>query len=84
MQTVFTYRLVVGVDEDDLVVFVHTVLVDPVRVEDTEVTASLADTLLRGTLKTSLRLQVVDTLAHGLAEGGTCIIYKLSSYTELS
>ena len=66
-----THSLVVGVDENDLVVLVDTVLVDPVRVQDTEVTASLADTLLRNALKTSLRLQVVDTLADGLAVGGT-------------
>ena len=66
-----TYRLVAGVDADDLVVLVDTVLVDPVRVEDAQVTASLADTLLRDTLQTALGLQVVDTLADGLAVGGT-------------
>ena len=63
--------LVLGVNEDDLEVLVGGVLVDPVRVQDTEVTASLADTLLRNALKTSLRLQVVHTLADGLAVGGT-------------
>ena len=61
----------VRINEDNLVVLVNTVLVDPVRVQDTEVTASLADTLLRNALKTSLRLQVVDTLADGLAVSGT-------------
>ena len=66
-----TYSLVVGVNEDNLVVLVDTVLVDPVRVEDTKVAASLADTLLRNTLETSLRLQVVDTLTDGLAVGST-------------
>ena len=66
-----THSLVVGVDEDDLVVLVDTVLVDPVRVEHAQVTASPADTLLRNTLKTSLRLQVVNTLTDGLAVGGT-------------
>ena len=61
----------VRINEDNLVILVNTVLVDPVRVQDTEVTASLADTLLRNALKTSLRLQVVDTLADGLAVSGT-------------
>ena len=61
----------VRVDEDDLVVLVHTVLVDPVRVEDTEVAAATADTLLSNATETALGLEVVDTLADGLAVGGT-------------
>jgi hypothetical protein len=40
--------LVLGVDEDDFVVFVRRVLVDPVRVEDAQVGAAAADTLLGG------------------------------------
>ena len=40
--------LVLGVDEDDLVVLVGGVLVDPVRVQDAEVGAAAADTLLSG------------------------------------
>lgn len=66
-----THSLVVGVNEDDLVVLVDTILVDPVGVEDTQVSASLADALLRSTPQTTLRLEVVDTLANGLTEGGT-------------
>ena len=61
----------VGVDEDDLVVLVHAILVDPVRVEDTEVAAATANTLLSNATKTALGLEVVDTLADGLAVGGT-------------
>ena len=59
------------VNEDDLVVLVNTVLVDPVRVQDTKVAATLADTLLSHTLKATLWLEVVDTLADGLAVGRT-------------
>ena len=59
--------LVLGVDEDDLVVLVGRVLVDPVRVEDSEVSAAAADTLLGGSLEGSLVLQLVDTLVGGLA-----------------
>ena len=61
----------VGVNEDDLVVLVNTVLVNPVRVQDTQVAASLANTLLRNALQAALGLEVVDTLADGLAVGGT-------------
>ena len=66
-----TYSFVAGVHEDDLVVFVDTVLVDPVRVEDTEVATSPANTLLSSAPQAALELEVVDTLADGLAVGST-------------
>lgn len=59
--------LVLGVDADDLVVLVGGVLVDPVRVEDAEVGAAAADTLLSGGLERALVLELVDTLVGGLA-----------------
>ena len=59
--------LVLGVDEDDLVVLVGAVLVDPVGVEDAEVGAAAADTLLSGGLEGTLVLELVDTLVGGLA-----------------
>ena len=59
------------VDEDDLVVLVDTILVHPVGVENPEVTAAPANTLLRNALQTALGLKLVDTLADGLAVGGT-------------
>ena len=64
----------VGVDKDDLVVLVDTVLVDPVRVQDAEVTTPPANTLLGNALQTALGLELVDTLADGLAVGST---YKI-------
>ena len=69
----------VGVNEDNFVVLVNTILVNPVRVQDTQVTASLADTLLRYTSQTSLGLEVVDTLADGLAVGSTYIEDKTNA-----
>ena len=66
-----TYGLVAGVDENDLVVLVHTVLVDPVRVKHTEVAAASADALLRNALQTTLGLEMIDTLTDGLAVSGT-------------
>lgn len=59
--------LVLGVDEDDLEVLVGGVLVDPVRVQDAQVGAAAANTLLGRGLERSLVLQLVDTLVGGLA-----------------
>ena len=66
-----THRLVARVNADDLVVLVNAILVNPVRVQNTQVPASLANTLLRNTLQTPLGLEVVNTLTDGLAVGGT-------------
>lgn len=59
--------LVLGVDEDDLVVLVGRVLVDPVRVEDAQVGAAAADTLLGRGLEGALVLELIDTLVGRLA-----------------
>lgn len=59
--------LVLGVDEDDLEVLVGRVLVDPVRVEDAQVGAAAANTLLSDRAERTLELELVDTLVGGLA-----------------
>ena len=59
--------LVLRVDEDDLVVLVGGVLVDPVGVQDAQVGATATDTLLSGGLEGTLVLELVDTLVGGLA-----------------
>jgi len=69
--SITTDRLVVRVDEDDLVVLVDTVLVDPVRVQNSESSTSTSDTFLGGRTERTLELEVVDTLVGGLTEGGT-------------
>ena len=66
-----TYGLVVGINEDNLIVFVDAILVDPVGVQDAQVAAPLANTLLSDALQAALGLEVVNTLADGLAVGGT-------------
>jgi len=58
---------VLWIDEDDLVVLVCAVLVDPVAVEDSEIGASLADTGLGGRLEGALVFELVDTLVGGFA-----------------
>lgn len=59
--------LVLWVDKDDFVVLVRAVLVDPVAVENAQVGAAAADTLLSGRLERTLVLELVDTLVGGLA-----------------
>lgn len=53
--------LVLGVNEDDLEVLVGGVLVDPVGVQDTQVSAAAANTLLSGGTEGTLVLELVDT-----------------------
>jgi hypothetical protein len=59
--------LVLGIDEDDLVVLVGRVLVNPVGVEDAEVGAAAADTLFGGGSERALVLELVHTLVGRLA-----------------
>lgn len=59
--------LVLGVDKDNLEVLVGGVLVDPVGVQDTQVGATAANTLLSGSTESTLVLELVDTLVGGLA-----------------
>jgi len=63
--------LVVRVNEDNFIVLVHAILVNPVRVEDAKITAASSNTLLSGASETTLEFEVVNTLADGLAVGGT-------------
>lgn len=58
--------LVLGVNEDNLEVLVGGVLVDPVRVQDTQVGATATDTLLSSSSESTLVLKLVDTHVGGL------------------
>lgn len=66
-----TYGLVGGINKDDLEIFVDSILVDPVRVKNPQITASSPNTLFRDGPKATLGLDVVDTLANRLAVGST-------------
>lgn len=66
-----------GIDEDDLVVLVHTVLVDPVRVEHAQVPASTAHALFSSSTQRALEFEVVDTLTNGLAVSSTYDSFKV-------
>ena len=63
--------LVVGVNEDDFVELESTVLTDPVGVEDSEVSAASANSLLSHSAVRSVGLELVDTLVDGLAVDNT-------------
>lgn len=65
-------RLVGRIDQDDFVVLVNTILVDPVRVQDTQSTTTTSDTLFGSRTKGTLEFEVVDTLVGGLSVSGTC------------
>jgi hypothetical protein len=58
---------VLGVDEDDFKVFVSAVLVDPVRVQDSQIGAASADSLFRSGFERSLIFQLVDSLVRGFS-----------------
>lgn len=59
--------LVLGVDKDNLEVLVGGVLVDPVGVQDAQVSGAAADTLLSSRLESTLVLELVNSVVGGLA-----------------
>ena len=59
--------LVLGIDENDFKVFVSRVLVDPVRIENAEVSAAAANSLFGGGAEGTLIFELVHTLVGGFA-----------------
>jgi len=76
-----TDGLVLWVDENDFVVFVGRVLIDPVRVENTQVCTSSSDTLFSSRTKRSLVFQLVYSLIGGFTKGSTLWNRPLASST---
>jgi hypothetical protein len=64
---VAAYDGVLRVDKDDFEVFVGRILVDPIRIEDSQICAAAANTLFSGSSERSLVLELVDTLVGGFA-----------------
>ena len=64
---VTTDGFVLGVNENDLKVFVCRVLVDPVGVQHAEIGAAAADTFFGGRFERTLIFELVDTLVGGFA-----------------
>lgn len=71
--------LVRGVHQNDLVVLVGGVLVDPVRVQHSQVANSLTNTLLSSDSRRLLVLELRNTLVGGLTVGGTLGHWSLSA-----
>ena len=57
-----TDSLMLRINEYDFEVFVGRVLVDPVRIQHSEIGATTANTFFSGRLERSLIFQLVDTL----------------------
>jgi len=62
-----TYRFVVGVDEYNLIILVHSVLVDPIGIQYPQVATTTANAFFSNTPQTTLELEMVDTLADRFA-----------------
>jgi hypothetical protein len=58
---------VVRVDQYNFVILVDTVLVNPVRVQHTQISTSSTNSLFGNAPKPSLRFEMVDTLVHRFA-----------------
>ena len=63
--------LVAGVNKDDFEELEGSVLTNPVRVEDSEVSATSSNSLLSNSSVRSAWLKLVDTLVNGLAVNNT-------------
>ena len=73
------HSLVLGVNKDDFEELEGSVLANPVRVEDSEVSAASSDSLLSNSSVGSARLELVDTLVDGLTVNDTLGDWSLST-----
>ena len=60
-----------GIYKNNLVVFVNTILIDPVRIKNAQVSTTATNTFLCDAPQAPLELEVIDTLTNGLAIGST-------------
>lgn len=68
---VLANSFVVGVNQDDFIKFVGSILVDPVRVQNTKVSASASNTLLGEGLQVAPPLYANNSMSGGLATSAT-------------
>jgi hypothetical protein len=70
-QVFATYGLMIGINKYDFIILVNAILIHPVGVQHSQVTASSTHAFLSSTPETTLVLEVVNTLSHGFAVGST-------------
>jgi hypothetical protein len=70
------------IDEDDFEILVRKILIDPVGVQDTEVSALASNTLLCNCSEVASWLLLVDTLVFGLSIDDTLAVGSLTSTTS--
>ena len=70
---------VVGIDQDNLEILVSSILVNPVRVQHTEIAANATGSLFCNTAQISGELQLVDTLILRLTVNNTLVVRSLSA-----
>lgn len=70
---------VLRINKNDLKVLVGGVLVNPVRVQDTEVASAAANTLLSSSTERSLVLKLANTLVSGLTVSSTLVSRSLAA-----
>ena len=66
-----THSFVARIHQDDFIILVDSVLVYPIRVEDSQVPASPSHSLLCDTPVTALGFEVIYTLANRFTVGST-------------
>jgi len=67
---IFSDRFVAWIHQNNFIVLVNAILVDPIRIQDPEVPTSPANSFFCSAAQASLILQVVDALADRFAIGG--------------
>ena len=73
-----------GINKDNFVIFVCRILINPVRVQNTEVIAVSASSLLSNTSQVSDEFQLVDTLILWLAVHNALVVGPLAATTTNS
>ncbi len=77
-----TDSLVARIDKDDLVEFVSSILVDPVRVKDAQVGAATTNTFFSNGLEVTSGLELVHTMTGRLTIDGTLSNLALTTTTS--
>lgn len=75
---------VAGVNNNNFVVLESSVLVNPIRVQDTHVSVNTTNSLLGNRTKVSGKFKLVDTLVLGLTVDNTSVVRALSTTTTNS